>query len=160
MSDLNHPRRALAALGYELPKPAAAVASYLPATRQNDLIVISGQLPLVDGELMVSGPVPSAVSVEKAAKAAGRCVVNALAAADALLEADWSCVERIVRVGVFVWGDEGFAEQHLVANGASDLLVRAFGDQGRHARAAVGVSGLPLGASVEVELWLGLAGSA
>lgn len=136
------------------------MASYVPAIRQGGMIYVSGQLPLVDGKLIAEGAVPSAVGVQEAAKGAARCVINGLAAADALLKGDWSEVERVIRVGVFVWGDPGFSEQHLVANGASDLLVRAFGDSGRHARAAVGVSGLPLGASVEVELWLGLAGSA
>ncbi|MEQ9461928.1 MAG: RidA family protein [Phycisphaeraceae bacterium] len=160
MSDLQHPRRALATLGHEMPEPVKAVASYLPAVRQGGVIYVSGQLPMRRGELMATGTVPSAVSVEKAATAAGQCVLNALAAADGLLGGDWSGVERILRVAVFVASDPGFGQQHVIANGASDLLVRAFGESGRHARAAVGVPGLPMNAAVEVEVWLACGGSA
>ena len=144
----------LAELGLALPTPAAPVASYLPATASGDLVVVSGQLPMRDGALLASGPVPSAVSVADAAAAARQCVLNGLAAVDLGIAGHWFRFVRVVRLGVYVWSDAGFGEQHKVANGASDLLVEVFGDAGRHARAAVGAAGLPLGASVEVELML------
>lgn len=141
----------LKSLALTLPPAPKAVAAYLPAIRAGDMIYVSGQLPLEDGQLTVTGPVPSSTSLDAAQAAARRCVLNALAAVDPLLDSDWSKLVRVVRVGVFVASDPTFTEQHLVANGASELLAEIFGEQGRHARAAVGVPCLPLGASVEVE---------
>lgn len=141
----------LADLGLTLPPAPKAVAAYVPAVRTGDLVIVSGQLPLEDGKLTVTGPVPSSVSLEAAQAAARRCVLNALAAVDPLIDSDWSRLVRVVRVGVFVASDPGFTDQHLIANGASELLFEVFGEPGRHARAAVGVPSLPLGASVEVE---------
>ena len=113
---------------------------------------VSGQLPIVAGEVTVTGAVPSAVTLEAAQGAARTCVLNALSAIDAALDGDWSRFVRVVRVGVYVNSDAGFASQHLVANGASELLVGVFGDVGRHARAAVGMAALPLNAAVEIEI--------
>ncbi len=141
----------LADLGLTLPPAPKAVAAYVPAVRVGDIIYVSGQLPLEDGQLTATGPVPTSTSLDAAQHAARRCVLNALAAVDPLIESDWSRLARVVRVGVFVASDPTFTDQHLVANRASELLVEIFGDQGRHARAAVGVPSLPLGASVEVE---------
>lgn len=141
----------LTQLGLTLPPPPKAVAAYVPAIRTGNLVIVSGQLPLVDGKLSVTGPVPSNTSLDAAKQAAERCVLNALAAVDPLIDGDWSRLVRVVRVGVFVASDPGFTEQHLVANGASELLAMIFDEKGRHARAAVGVPSLPLGASVEVE---------
>lgn len=141
----------LKSLGLTLPPPPKAVAAYVPAIRTGNLVIVSGQLPLVDGKLSVTGPVPSNTSLDAAKQAAERCVLNALAAVDPLIDGDWSRLVRVVRVGVFVASDPGFTEQHLVANGASELLAMIFDEKGRHARAAVGVPSLPLGASVEVE---------
>ncbi|WP_428389504.1 RidA family protein [Mucisphaera sp.] len=154
MNPIQNPRDALAKIGHQLPEPAAAVASYVPAARHGGVIYVSGQLPLVKGELTASGPVPTETDLETAQKAAATCILNALAAADGLLQGDWSSVKSALRVAVFVNSDPSFNQHHLIANGASDLLVEAFGDAGKHARAAVGVPGLPLGAAVEVELWL------
>lgn len=141
----------LASLGLSLPPAPKAVAAYLPAVRAGDMVYVSGQLPMEDGQLTVAGPVPGSTSLEAAQAGALRCVLNALAAVDPLLEGDWSRLVRVVRVGVFVASEPDFTEQHLVANGASELLAEIFGEQGRHARAAVGVPCLPLGAAVEVE---------
>lgn len=141
----------LDSIGLSLPAAPKALAAYVPAVRAGDMIYVSGQLPLEDGQLIVTGPVPTATSVEAAQAGARRCVLNALAAVDPLLDSDWSRLVRVVRVGVFVASEPGFTEQHLVANGASELLAEVFGEQGRHARAAVGVPCLPLGSSVEVE---------
>ena len=138
----------LGPLGLDLPPTPEPVANYLPAKLAGGLIYCSGQLPAKGGKL-VTGSVPSRVTIEEAADAARQCVLNALAAALSVGEP-----AGVLRVGVFVQCDGGFADQPKVANGASDLLVAIFGESGRHARAAVGASGLPLDACVEVELVL------
>ncbi|MEX0655444.1 MAG: RidA family protein [Phycisphaeraceae bacterium] len=148
---INLPDR-LAELNLTLPEAPAAVAQYVPALRSGSHIFVSGQLPLRKGKLIASGLVPSAVDLEQASEAARQCVLNGLAAVDQVLEGDWSGVVRIARIAVFVASDPDFHLQHKVANGASELLGDLFGDAGRHARAAVGVTALPMGASVEVEL--------
>ena len=137
---------ALARLGLQLPPGPKPVASYIPAKKAGNLIYVSGQLPMKDGKLMVTGPVPGKVSIEDAQAAARQCVLNGIAAAMSVGE-----VRGVVRVGAFVQSDDGFDGQPKVANGASDLLLELFGDNGRHARAAVGTNALPLDASVEVE---------
>lgn len=146
---------ALAKLNLTLPPAVKPVASYVPVRRAGGLLFVSGQLPMKDGALLATGKVPSANSIDVAQAAAKQCVLNALAAAKAEL-GDLSLIESVVRIGVFVQSDDTFAEQHKVANGASDLLVEIFGDAGRHARAAVGVNALPLNAAVEVEFLFAL----
>jgi len=143
-------------LGLSLPGVPGAVAEYVPAVLDGGLVEVSGQLPMRDGKLLATGPMPGACSLAKAQAAAGQCVLNGLAAADAVLGGDWSRLRRVVRLVVFVAGEPGFTDQHLVANGASQLLGRVFGEAGRHARAAVGVPSLPLGATVEVAMTLGV----
>ncbi|HEX8322399.1 MAG TPA: RidA family protein [Tepidisphaeraceae bacterium] len=133
-----------------LPEATKPVASYVPVRRAGNLLFVSGQLPLLNGQMLATGKVPSAVSIDQATAAARQCVLNALAAAKAEL-GGLSRLQAVVRIGVFVQSDDTFAEQHKVANGASDLLVELFGHAGRHARAAVGVNALPLNAAVEVE---------
>ena len=120
--------------------------------RTGNLVFISGQLPFKDGQLTATGPVPSACSIEAAQAAARQCILNGLAVLGDQLGGDFGRVVRIVRVGAFVQSDDGFTEQPKVANGGSELLQQLFGEQGRHARAAVGTNALPLGASVEIEL--------
>lgn len=132
-----------------LPKPAA-FGAYVPAKRVGNLIYVSGQLPMRDGKLMATGPVPSQCSVEQAQAAARQCVLNALVAV-AQLEGSLDRISGVVRVGGFVASDADFTKQPAVANGASELLIELFGDAGRHVRAAVGTNVLPLGASVEIE---------
>jgi enamine deaminase RidA (YjgF/YER057c/UK114 family) len=141
---------ALAKLNLALPPAVKPVASYVPVRIVGNLIYVSGQLPMKDGALLAIGKVPSANAIDAAQSAARQCVLNGLAAVKAEI-GDLSRVESVVRIGVFVQSDDTFAEQHKVANGASDLLVEVFGDAGRHARAAVGVNALPLNAAVEVE---------
>ena len=141
----------LSKFGLTLPPASKAVAAYVPATQVGELVYVSGQLPLADGKLTVTGPVPSVVSIDQAQAGARQCVLNALSAVDAVIGGDWSRFVRVVRVGVFVASDTDFTEQHIVANGASELLASIFDEPGRHVRAAVGVPSLPLGASVEVE---------
>lgn len=138
-------------LGVTLPDVAAPVGSYVPATRIGNLIITSGQLPMVHGELITRGKVPADVPLAEAQEAAKVAVINALAAVVSVV-GDIERIERIVRVGVFVNSSVGFTDQAKVANGASDFLVELLGDPGRHVRAAVGVSELPLDAAVELEL--------
>lgn len=139
----------LAELGIELPPTPAALASYVPVRVAGDLAFVAGQVPIQEGELLSSGRVGAEVTLERGQEAARRCALQALAA----LRAELGSLDRvaeIVKLDVFVASAPGFVDQPKVANGASDLLVEIFGDRGRHARAAVGVSELPLGASVEV----------
>jgi enamine deaminase RidA (YjgF/YER057c/UK114 family) len=141
----------LAELGWKLPEPPKPVGAYLPAVRSGNLLFVSGQLPMSGGKLTAEGAVPSAASVESAQKAAGQCVVNALAIVAAELGGKWERIVRVVRIGVFVQSDGDFRDQAKVANGASELLQAIFADAGKHARAAVGAAALPLNASVEIE---------
>ncbi len=142
----------LKSLGLELPAAPKPVAVYVPAVRTGNLVVISGQLPFKDGKLLATGPVPSKVSLEAAQHAARQCALNALAVVGDQIAGDWSRLVRIVRLGVFVASDDAFTDQPKVANGASELIGELLGEPGRHARAAVGVNTLPLGATVEVEM--------
>jgi enamine deaminase RidA (YjgF/YER057c/UK114 family) len=143
--------RRLRELGIELPPVARPVASYLPVVISGSLAFVAGQVPLEDGRPLVTGKVGSEVSLEGGAEAARRCALQAVAALREEL-GTLDRVRRIVRIGVFVAGADGFVEQPKVANGASDVLAEIFGDEGRHARAAVGVAELPLGVPVEVEV--------
>ena len=140
----------LAELGIRLPPVAAPVAAYVPAVRSGQLVYTSGQLPFVDGGLRRTGKVGGSVDPEDAAADAKLCTLNALAAVHELVGLD--SVARVVRVVGYVASAEGFTGQPRVVNGASELLGRVFGDAGRHARSAIGVAELPLGAPVEVEL--------
>ncbi|SNS65501.1 Enamine deaminase RidA, house cleaning of reactive enamine intermediates, YjgF/YER057c/UK114 family [Geodermatophilus pulveris] len=140
----------LAELGIRLPPVATPVAAYVPAVRSGQLVHTSGQLPFVDGGLRRTGKVGGSVDAEDAAHDAKLCALNALAAIDDLVGLDQ--VARVVRVVGYVASAEGFTGQPRVVNGASELLGRIFGEAGRHARSAVGVAELPLGAPVEVEL--------
>ena len=145
------PEETLQKLGFPLPTPAKPVAAYVPAVRTGNLVFVSGQIPFVDGKLAKTGQLGGAVSLEEGQQFARTCILNALAAVKAEV-GDLSKVKRVVRVGAFVASTDSFTDHPKVANGASDLLLQVFGDAGRHARAAVGVSALPLGAPVEVEL--------
>ena len=133
-----------------LPAPPSPVAAYIPAVRTGDLVFVSGQLPMASGQLTVTGKVPSHVSVEAAAEGARVCILNSLAILKATI-GNLAKLKRVVRIGVFVQSDLDFAEQAIVANGASELLQKIFGDIGRHARTTIGVPALPLNAAVEVE---------
>ena len=141
----------LASLGLTLPTAAAPVAAYVPAVKTGNLVFTAGQLPVVDGKLVKEGKVGSDVTLEDAKKMAEICALNALAAIS--LVADIDQIEKIVRVGGFVNGAPGFVAIPAVINGASELLIKLFGDvNGKHARTAVGVAELPLNAPVEVEI--------
>jgi enamine deaminase RidA (YjgF/YER057c/UK114 family) len=137
-------------LGLTLPSVATPAGSYLPARRCGALVFTAGQIPLVDGALAATGKVGAEVTLEQAAGLARICALNGLAAVDALVGLD--AVVGVVKVVGFVASAPGFTGQPGVLNGASDLLAEVFGEAGRHARSAVGVAELPLGAPVEVEL--------
>ena len=141
----------LAELGLTLPEAALPVAAYVPAVRTGNLVFTAGQLPLVDGKIPFVGKVGSDVTPEQAKDMAQVCALNALAAIS--LVADIDHIEKIVRVGGFVNGAPGFVAIPAVINGASELLIKLFGEvNGKHARTAVGVAELPLNAPVEIEL--------
>lgn len=144
------PETRLAQLGLTLPTPAAPVAAYIPTRRSGNLLFVSGQIPVRDGKIVATGPVPSAVSIETARDCARQCALNGLAAARAAL-GSLDKIKQVVRVGCFVACDSGFGDQPKVANAASELLVEIFGEAGRHARAAVGTNALPLNVAVEIE---------
>jgi enamine deaminase RidA (YjgF/YER057c/UK114 family) len=144
------PEERLEQLGVTLPAPAVPVAAYVPCVRTGNLVYVSGQLPLVDGNPSHLGRLGADVGPEEGAAAARRCAVNVLAALKAEL-GELSRVRRVVKVTVFVASEPAATEQPKVANGASELLGEVFGEAGRHARAAVGVAALPLGVPVELD---------
>jgi enamine deaminase RidA (YjgF/YER057c/UK114 family) len=138
-------------LGIALPTPAAPIANYVGFVRTGNLLVVSGQLCFdPDGKLIAQGKLGAEVSVEDGQKAARGCAVNLLAQIKAAL-GDLDKVARVVRLGGFINAVPSFLDTPKVMNGASDLMVTAFGDKGRHARTTIGVSVLPMDAAVEVE---------
>lgn len=141
----------LAELGLVLPEPPAPFASYVPFRISEHVVYISGQVPFIDGALLHPGLVGRDVTLEDAIDAARACAINVLAQLRAAAGGTLDNVARILKVGVFVASSEGFHAQPQVANGASDLFVEVLGDNGRHARSAVGVACLPLSAPVEVD---------
>lgn len=140
----------LAELGLTLPEAAAPVAAYVPAVEAGGLLHVSGQLPFKDGALM-TGRLGEDRDLDYGQEAAQRCGLMLVAQIKKALGGDLDRVERIVKLGVFVNSAAGFTDQPKVANGASELMQALFGDAGRHARSAVGVPALPLGAAVEVD---------
>ena len=148
---MTDPVERLAALGLSLPPVAAPGGAYVPAVRAGQFIYTAGQIPTVDGKLLAVGKVGGEVSVSDAAGLARTCALNALAAA-AAAAGGLAAIRRIVKVTGFVASAPGFTSQPQVVNGASELLIDVFGEDGRHARSAVGVAELPLGVPVEVEL--------
>lgn len=140
----------LQTLGYSLPDTPRPLATYVPAVRTGNLVYTAGQLPTVSGELTARGRVGLDLSEDEARGAARTATLNALAAVRSVASLD--AIVQIVRVTGFVASGDGFTGQPAVLNGASDLLVQIFGEAGKHSRAAVGVSSLPLGAPVEIDL--------
>jgi enamine deaminase RidA (YjgF/YER057c/UK114 family) len=141
----------LAELGLAVPEVARPVAAYVPAVRSGNHVLTSGQLPMRSGELMAVGKVGAEVTPEEAAACAQQCALNAIAAVRAEI-GDLDLVKRVVKVVAFVASTPDFTGQPQVANGASELFGKVFGDAGVHARSAVGVPVLPLDAPVEVEI--------
>ncbi|MFG2826331.1 RidA family protein [Streptomyces sp. NPDC048434] len=141
----------IAALGLKLPQVVPPLAAYQPAVRSGAYVYTSGQLPMVDGALPVTGKVGAEVSAERAQELAATCALNALAAVKSVI-GDLDKIQRVVKVVGFVASAPDFTGQPGVLNGASELLGEILGDKGVHARSAVGVAVLPLDAPVEVEI--------
>jgi enamine deaminase RidA (YjgF/YER057c/UK114 family) len=144
------PEQIIAELGLALPAPPKPVAAYIPWRRSGNLLHVSGQIPMREGKLVAAGRVPGEVTLEQARACAEQCCLNGLAVIQSAVDS-LDRVRQFVRLGVFVACDPAFTQHPQVANGASELLVKVFGDAGRHARAAVGAPSLPLNAPVEVE---------
>lgn len=143
------PEERLADLGLELPPAPEPMAAYVPFVRTGDLVFVSGQGPVTPGQPIPKGKVPDDVPLERAQELARTTCLNGLAIVRSAV-GELSKVRRVVKLTVFVASSPGFDSQHLVANGASELLGEVFGDAGRHARAAVGVAELPFGIPVEI----------
>ena len=137
-------------LGIELAHPAAPSANYVPFVRTGNLLMVSGQICFDSGKLIAKGQLGGDVSIEDGQKAARACAVNLLAQVKVAV-GDLDNVVRVVRLGGFINSAVGFLEGPKVMNGASDLIVEAFGEKGRHSRTTVGVAALPQNAAVEVE---------
>ncbi|EWT00189.1 LysR family transcriptional regulator [Intrasporangium oryzae NRRL B-24470] len=146
----------LSELGLTVPELVPPVAAYVPVVRDGNLVFTSGQLPMVSGALAATGKVGAEVDADTAKGLAETCALNAIAAIKSEV-GDLDKVAQVVKVVGFVASDPSFTGQPGVINGASELLVKAFGDRGVHARSAVGVAALPLDAPVEVEVIVSVA---
>ncbi|MCO6178166.1 RidA family protein [Ciceribacter sp. RN22] len=140
----------LEAMGIRLPVAAAPAANYVPYVISGNLLYLSGQLPMEDGKIAVTGLVGADVDLAAAQRAAELCAINILAQTKAAL-GDLGRIARVIKLNGFVASAPGFTEQHLVINGASNLIANVLGDAGKHARAAVGMAALPLNAAVEID---------
>ena len=138
-------------LGLNIPDLPKALANYVPFKIIGKTIYISGQAPVHNGELIYKGKVGSDISIEEGVEAAKLCVINIIAALKTGLEGDWDKLDSFVKLTGFVNCQDNFTDQPKIINGASDMLVEIFGDQGRHARVAVGSNALPLGIAVEID---------
>ncbi len=138
-------------LGFEISEAPKPLAAYIPAIKVNDLVFTAGQLPMVSGQLKYKGKVGKDLTEEEGQKAAEICALNCLSVVKSVI-GSLDQIERIIKLTVFVNNVDGFGAQPKVANGASELMVKIFGENGKHARSAVGVNGLPLDAPVEIEM--------
>jgi len=141
----------LAELDISLPQPMAPIANYVPYVVTGTLVVVSGQIPAVDGRVAVTGKLGAGVTLEQGQQAARQCLINVLGHLKTACGGDLDRVRRVVRLGGFIASTPEFTQQAAVMNGASDLAVAVFGEAGRHARSTVGVPVLPVDVPVEVE---------
>jgi enamine deaminase RidA (YjgF/YER057c/UK114 family) len=146
----------IAEFNLELPKPAAPAATYVPYRIHNNVVYISGQLPMWNGELKYVGKVGTDFDITQGQEAARLCGLNILAQLKHACDGDLDRVDACIRLGGFVNCPANFTDQPKVINGASELMIQIFGDKGLHARAAVGVNALPLGVAVEVDAMFAL----
>ena len=144
-------------LGIVLPEAAAPAANYVPYVISGNLLYLSGQLPMENGKIGVTGHLGKDVDVAGGQRAAELCAINILAQAKAALGGDLGRIRRLIKLNGFVASAPDFVEQHLVINGASNLLANVLGEAGKHARAAVGMAALPLNAAVEIDAILEIA---
>ncbi len=145
------PEKKLSSLGLSLPKAAPPAASYVPYVISGNHVFIAGQIPFLNGEKMHQGRLGENFTIEQGQEAAKACALNILSQVKAAIDGDWAKLVRCVRLGGFVNGTPDFDQHPAVINGASDLIVAALGDIGRHSRAAVGVANLPFGVAVEID---------
>ena len=138
-------------LGLVIPEPPVAVANYLPYKMINNIMYISGQAPTQNGELLYKGKIGYDLSLEEGIKAAEICCINIIAALKKEIDGNWNKLDCFLKLGGFVNCNSDFIDQPKIINGASDLLVSVFGEQGRHTRFAVGSNSLPLGIAVEID---------
>jgi enamine deaminase RidA (YjgF/YER057c/UK114 family) len=148
---MNNIENRLGQIGLKIPEAPKPVAAYIPAKQTGNLVFTAGQLPMVNGELISKGLLGQDVEIDEANKAARICTLNALAAIKGVI-GDLDRINQIVRVVGYVASVPTFTQQPAVVNGASELLLEIFGENGKHARSAVGMAVLPLNASVEIEL--------
>ncbi|PDT07534.1 MULTISPECIES: RidA family protein [unclassified Rhizobium] len=141
----------LTEMGITLPEAAAPAANYVPYVISGNLLYISGQLPLEGGKIAVAGHLGKTVDVARGQRGAELCAINILAQAKAALGGDLGRIRRVIKLNGFVASAPDFVEQHLVINGASNLIAGVLGEAGKHARAAVGMAALPLNAAVEID---------
>ncbi|NLS16068.1 RidA family protein [Rhizobium sp. P40RR-XXII] len=144
-------------LGIVLPQAAAPAANYVPYVISGNLLYLSGQLPMENGKIGVTGHLGKDVDVAGGQRAAELCAINILAQAKAALGGELGRIKRLIKLNGFVASTPDFVEQHLVINGASNLLANVLGEAGKHARAAVGMAALPLNAAVEIDAILEIA---
>ena len=138
-------------LGIEIPDMPAALANYVPFKVSDSIVYVSGQAPVKNGELIYKGKVGEDITVDSGIKAAELCCVNIISALKKSINGDWNRLDSFLKLGGFVNCNNNFYDQPKIINGASDLLVKIFGDQGKHARFAVGSNSLPMNISVEID---------
>ena len=138
-------------LGLIISEPPVAVANYVPFKVIDNLVYISGQAPIQNGEIIYKGKVGDEISEEDGILAAELCCLNIIAALRKSIDGDWDKLDNFVKLGGFVNSKDGYTNQPIIINGASDLLVKIFGDQGKHTRFAVGSNSLPMNISVEID---------
>jgi enamine deaminase RidA (YjgF/YER057c/UK114 family) len=138
-------------LGIVLPEVSLPAANYVPCTVAGGMVFVSGQLPMLDGKPQFIGKVGREFTMEQGQECARICGLNILAHTKKVLGGDWGKIKRLARMGIFVNAPDDYIDHPKVANGVSDMMVNIFGDAGKHARFAVGVSGLPFGVAVEVD---------
>ena len=138
-------------LGIEIPDMPNALANYVPYKLSDSIVYVSGQAPVMNGKLIYKGKVGNDISIEDGIKAAELCCLNIVAALKKGINGDWDKFDNFIKIGGFVNCKNDYINQPLIINGASDLLVKIFGEQGRHTRFAVGSNTLPLGIAVEIE---------
>jgi enamine deaminase RidA (YjgF/YER057c/UK114 family) len=138
-------------LGFTIPDLPVALANYVPYRMLDGIMYVSGQAPVKDGKMQYTGKVGSDISIEEGIKAAELCCINIIAALKQGTNGNWNQLQNFVKLGGFVNSRDDFADHPKIINGASDLLVKIFGDQGKHVRFAVGSNSLPMNISVEID---------
>ena len=138
-------------LGIQIPDMPAALANYVPYKISDSIVYVSGQAPVKSGELIYKGKVGDDISIEDGVKAAELCCINIISVLKKSINGDWNRLENFLKLGGFVNCNSSFYDQPTIINGASDLLVEIFGEQGKHSRFAVGSNSLPMNISVEID---------